>query len=71
MRTDNGSRVNNDILFLELPKLRLEFIEVRICFSFGVCQGLLDHQELVEFMCDIKVGLFHLEESQIDVECAG
>lgn len=52
--------MSSHVLFLELPKLRLKFIEVRVCFPFGVCQGFLDHHKLVEFVCDVEVGLFHL-----------
>lgn len=41
--------VNGELLF-ELPQLGFHFLEIRMSFALGVCERLLNHHELVEFM---------------------
>jgi len=47
-------------LFFQLPQLRLQFVEISVGLSLGMRQGLFDHQEFVQFVCDIKIRLLDL-----------
>jgi hypothetical protein len=61
IRVSTGEKANgNNELFFQLPQLRLQFVKVGVCFPFCVSQWFFDHEELVQFMCDIKVGLLDL-----------
>lgn len=46
-----------DILFFQLPEFGSEFIKVGVGFPLCMCQRLLNHQELVKLMRNVKVGL--------------
>ena len=48
-------------LLLELSKLRLHFLQIRMLFPLLVGKWLLDHEKLVQLVRDIKVSLVHLQ----------
>lgn len=47
-------------LFLQLSELGLHLVQVRVSLAFRVSEWLLNHQELVKFMSNIKVCPFRL-----------
>ena len=50
----------DDVLLFQLTHFRLELVQVCVGLALGMCEGFLDHEELVQLMGDIKVGLLHL-----------
>lgn len=50
----------DDILLFQLTHFRLELVQVCVGLALGMCEGFLDHEELVQLMGDIKVSLLHL-----------
>ena len=61
-----GDSDTPNVLLLQLAQLGSHLLQVRMLFPLRVCQRFLNHQELIKFMGDVKVGLLHLEQIHDD-----
>jgi len=58
------------LLLFKLSQLGFHFFEVWVQLPFRVRERLFDHQELVQFVCDVEVSMLHLEWCQSPLNIA-